>query len=398
MPAVIFMHSVKCTKNIWQLARAAHQSNYKPPLTLFITATVRTAVPLEQDQTGAVVDDLIKRATVPRTEIQKLIVCTTPAVMQIIDLSRLASDLGLKGCESHTFEDKDVCSTSGLQLALDSLRKDPNNCVILSDIRHQKADNEGDLRTSPSELMSLLPQPRRRKQPQSDDKPLAPSLDAAAISLATNFMSKRLQLQPLASIRNVTVEKDVKLALLQLCQQQGIKPNELHSLELVTLQKRTPQELDWLTELNLQKIAIHDANKVTTTHLLTHLSHKLPNGAYGCITIEMLDENYLLLLLEKLIPRSIEANKLPQLTLYTKVPCPLCDELVEQLEQHFAGEYILQKVYIDRKENVRFLRLFRYDIPVLFLNGQFLCMHRLNENLLRERLAQLKESREQEVA
>lgn len=90
------------------------------------------------------------------------------------------------------------------------------------------------------------------------------------------------------------------------------------------------------------------------------------------------------------IPTPSQAESLPQLTLYTKEPCPLCDELVDKLERNFSGEFELRKVFIDRKENVRYLRLFRYDIPVLFLNGQFLCMHSLNEQVLRERLDALK--------
>lgn len=86
---------------------------------------------------------------------------------------------------------------------------------------------------------------------------------------------------------------------------------------------------------------------------------------------------------------------MPQLTLYTREVCPLCDELVEQLHAEFPNEFELKKVFIDHKENVRFLRLFRYDIPVLFLNGQFLCMHRLNSLLLRERLMALKGSKQE---
>lgn len=79
-------------------------------------------------------------------------------------------------------------------------------------------------------------------------------------------------------------------------------------------------------------------------------------------------------------------GSLPLITLYTKDPCPLCDALVEELELNFSGEYKLEKVYIDTKENVRFLRLYRFDIPVVFLNQQFLCMHRLNHRLLRQKL------------
>lgn len=81
---------------------------------------------------------------------------------------------------------------------------------------------------------------------------------------------------------------------------------------------------------------------------------------------------------------------MPLLTLYTREVCPLCDDLVAHLDEEFPNEFKLKKVFIDRKENVRYLRLFRYDIPVLFLNGQFLCMHKLNVQVLRDRLAALK--------
>lgn len=75
----------------------------------------------------------------------------------------------------------------------------------------------------------------------------------------------------------------------------------------------------------------------------------------------------------------------PTLTLYTKVPCPLCDELVEEL-QPFMDRVRLEKVDITRLENLKYLKLYRYDIPVLHLNGEFLCMHRLDAPLLQEKL------------
>ncbi|RZC27679.1 hypothetical protein BDFB_014849 [Asbolus verrucosus] len=36
--------------------------------------------------------------------------------------------------------------------------------------------------------------------------------------------------------------------------------------------------------------------------------------------------------------------------------------------------------------NVRWLRLYRYEIPVVFLNGEYLCKHALDELLLEQRL------------
>lgn len=73
------------------------------------------------------------------------------------------------------------------------------------------------------------------------------------------------------------------------------------------------------------------------------------------------------------------------LTLYTKNPCPLCDELVDEL-QPFSHRVRLEKVDITRMENLKYLKLYRYDIPVLHLNGEFLCMHRLDAAQLEEKL------------
>lgn len=88
---------------------------------------------------------------------------------------------------------------------------------------------------------------------------------------------------------------------------------------------------------------------------------------------------------------TLPANDLPTLTLYTKDPCPLCDDLKEQLRP-YLDMCKLELIYIDRSENVRWLRLYRNEIPVLFLNGEYLCKHKLNDNLLRTRLRNLKVS------
>lgn len=81
----------------------------------------------------------------------------------------------------------------------------------------------------------------------------------------------------------------------------------------------------------------------------------------------------------------------PILTLFTHDQCLLCLELVDELESKFGGRFILEKIDITHKTNVKFLKLYRNDIPVLFLNGQFLCMHRLNSDVLHARLKSLEE-------
>lgn len=85
-------------------------------------------------------------------------------------------------------------------------------------------------------------------------------------------------------------------------------------------------------------------------------------------------------------------DKLPKITLYSHRFCTLCDELEEELQNKFYGRYELEKVDITKKENIRFLRLYRYDIPVCFLHGQFLCMHRLNDQLLSRKLREIEDN------
>ncbi|KAK2870722.1 hypothetical protein Q8A67_023249 [Cirrhinus molitorella] len=76
---------------------------------------------------------------------------------------------------------------------------------------------------------------------------------------------------------------------------------------------------------------------------------------------------------------------LPVLTLFTKDPCPLCDEAKEALEP-YKHRFELQEVDITRPENSVWLDRYQYDIPVFHLNGQFLMMHRVNTALLERRL------------
>lgn len=74
--------------------------------------------------------------------------------------------------------------------------------------------------------------------------------------------------------------------------------------------------------------------------------------------------------------------------MYTKKPCQLCDELVEQL-QPFMSRLHFEKVDITKPENREFFQRYRYDIPVLHINGEFLCMHRLDAKLLDNKLNEL---------
>ncbi|KAH8404403.1 hypothetical protein KR222_010646, partial [Zaprionus bogoriensis] len=364
-----------------------------------IAAAVRSPSTLpcakeEHQLAGMVIDELVKRTSVPRDEFKKLI-CTCSDKFGPNALSVVAKDLGLKSCQTHAIRDE-VCSVSGLKMSLESLQQHADDWIILGDTRAHIKEPAKDIR--PGELLTDALSTRRRtaraavfhnaEKPPSPTSPPPPSQQpsAAALALTTAETAERLQMQPLALVREFFVEHDNVQAIVRLSNSAPIAVNEVHTWDLV-LPKQQHDRLSMLLDLEHMAVHTHDVSQVTASHLLTHTVHALPAGSLGCVVMETDNGQCLLMVLEKLIP---QPENLPQLTLYTKEPCPLCDALVAQLEQEFAGQFELKKVFIDRKENVRYLRLFRYDIPVLFLNGQFVCMHRLNTPVLRERLDSLK--------
>ncbi|XP_043916728.1 glutaredoxin-like protein C5orf63 homolog [Protopterus annectens] len=76
---------------------------------------------------------------------------------------------------------------------------------------------------------------------------------------------------------------------------------------------------------------------------------------------------------------------LPVLTLFTKHPCPLCEEAKEAL-QPYKHKFVLQEVDITLTENSVWYNKYKYDIPVFHFNGHFLMKHRVNFQLLEEHL------------
>ncbi|XP_053313605.1 glutaredoxin-like protein C5orf63 homolog [Spea bombifrons] len=78
----------------------------------------------------------------------------------------------------------------------------------------------------------------------------------------------------------------------------------------------------------------------------------------------------------------------PVLTLFTKNPCPLCDEAKETLLP-YMNRFVLEQVDITLPENAAWYERYKNDIPVFHLNGQFLMMHRVNVKKLERNLQKL---------
>jgi len=200
--------------SLWQLVR--HYSFKLNPKAVVIAAAVRTPntlqYPNEEHQlTGMVIDELIKRTAVPRDEYKKLIVCSSSDMATNDTLSRMTQKLGLKSCQTHAFKDE-ACSVSGLQMSLECLQQDEEEWIILGDTRaYIKPTGENILA---SELMTAAVPMRNSKVAADNAAKTFPG--AAGIVMTTAQMAERLQLQPLALVREFFIEQDNLQAIFRL--------------------------------------------------------------------------------------------------------------------------------------------------------------------------------------
>ncbi|KAF7268133.1 acetyl-CoA acetyltransferase 1 isoform X1 [Rhynchophorus ferrugineus] len=225
---------------------------------------------------------------------------------------------------------------------------------------------------------------------------------AAALILTTQSTAERLKLTPLARIvgfadgacEPIDFPIAPATAVPKLLKQTGVNKddvalweiNEAFSVVVLANQK--------LMDLDPSKINVH-GGAVSLGHpigmsgarIVVHLVHALKPGQKGVASICNGGGGASSIMIERL-QNACLSDQLPTLTLYTRDPCPLCDELKADL-QPYMQHVEFETVNIATKENVRWLRLYRYEIPVLFLNGEFLCKHRLNKGLLERRLKEI---------
>ena len=69
-----------------------------------------------------------------------------------------------------------------------------------------------------------------------------------------------------------------------------------------------------------------------------------------------------------------------------------CEIKTTQSKKIISFQVKFEKVDITEDENKQWYRKYRYDIPVFHLNGQFLMKHRVNENLLTEKLLEIEKT------
>jgi glutaredoxin len=77
----------------------------------------------------------------------------------------------------------------------------------------------------------------------------------------------------------------------------------------------------------------------------------------------------------------------PRVVIYSRPGCHLCEEAKKVIEASgYRGEYTLEEINIE--SDAELLRRYRYDIPVIMINGEEAFRHRLTANEFRQRLKQ----------
>ncbi|XP_076657933.1 acetyl-CoA acetyltransferase 1 isoform X2 [Halictus rubicundus] len=224
---------------------------------------------------------------------------------------------------------------------------------------------------------------------------------AAALVLTTASIAEKMNLKPLARVvafeDAATDPIDFPIApafaIPKLLANAGIDKNDIALWEINEAFSTVVIANQKMLDLDPSKVNIH-GGAVSLGHpigmsgarIVVHLVHTLKPGQKGVASICNGGGGASSILIEKLCH---PISSPPTLTLYTKNPCPLCDVLKNELRANFSDRYRLQEVDITATGNERFLKLYKHDIPVLFLEGQFLCKHRLNSELLERKLNDL---------
>ena len=74
--------------------------------------------------------------------------------------------------------------------------------------------------------------------------------------------------------------------------------------------------------------------------------------------------------------RYVEGATIPTITLFTGEHCSLCDEVKDVLNQ-CSIPYRREEVDIGEKQHLEYYRRYKWDIPVVWIDGKFFAKHRV---------------------
>lgn len=80
-------------------------------------------------------------------------------------------------------------------------------------------------------------------------------------------------------------------------------------------------------------------------------------------------------------------NSGPRVVIYSRPGCHLCEEAKKVIgASGYRGEYTLEEINIESDADL--LRRYRYDIPVITINGEEAFRHLVTANEFRQKLEQ----------
>ncbi|XP_063990940.1 acetyl-CoA acetyltransferase, mitochondrial isoform X2 [Diachasmimorpha longicaudata] len=224
---------------------------------------------------------------------------------------------------------------------------------------------------------------------------------AAALILTTADVAQRMNLKPLARVVGFQdAETDPidfpiapALAIPTLLKKTQVNKNDVAMWEINEAFSVVVVANQKILDLDPNKVNIH-GGAVSLGHpigmsgarIVVHLVHALKPGQKGIAAICNGGGGASSIMIEKL---SHPVSSPPRLTLFTKNPCPLCDVMKETLKSQFPGRYQLDQIDITSPGNEVYHNLYKYEIPVVFLEGQYLCKHRLDVHHLQRRLEEI---------
>lgn len=225
---------------------------------------------------------------------------------------------------------------------------------------------------------------------------------AAALILTTQSVADKLKVKPLARIVGyadgacdpIDFPIAPATAIPKLLKQTNVSKDDVALWEINEAFSAVVVANSKLLDLDPSKVNIH-GGAVSLGHpigmsgarIVVHLVHALKPGQKGVASICNGGGGASSIMIEKLVDPPL-LNKRPTLTLYTKNPCPLCDELKAELSP-YMHLIDFETVDISLEENKRWYELYKVQIPVVFLNGEYLCKHWLNKELLELRLKEI---------
>uniref|UniRef100_A0A8D8QSG5 Acetyl-CoA acetyltransferase, mitochondrial n=1 Tax=Cacopsylla melanoneura TaxID=428564 RepID=A0A8D8QSG5_9HEMI len=240
--------------------------------------------------------------------------------------------------------------------------------------------------------VTLIEDESEVRNPQ--DGPLGSFVDgAAACVLTTKHFLSDIKVSPIGIVSSLVEASSPEQSAKSILEANNLSQSDIDLWQINDISfdsyHRTLSEL----HINEDRVNIHSGTAImgynagmSGLHNMIQLVQSLKPNQKG-IVVHGTFESAMSILIEKLPVKSnfITPQKKPVLTLYTKDPCPLCDELKLELAPYIERVH-LEEVYLTPESY--WYKLYRYEIPVLFLGGRFVCRNKFDsrvfEKILRD--------------